>query len=314
MKVHLSFDTEVWCDGWEQLDEKFPSAFQQYIYGPGGTGALPLTLAILKEHGLRGVFFVEPLFSLRFGLAPLQEIVGLIRDAGQDIQLHVHPEWVSELGDHVMAHRAKTPNLHAFSFEEQSSIIAAACERLQEAGAQRPTAFRAGSYAIDENTLRALVCNDIHIDSSINPVYDYPYPVLPDWQGLAPKKICGVLEYPVTRFRDGLGRWRPLHVTACSLAEMTGVLQQARLGGMSAVTLVSHNFELLTPSKQAVDPLMRRRFDGLCKWLSRHRQDFTTASYAPGLPGQAAVEPMLSASLLHTGGRITAQLARRAYR
>jgi len=40
-----------------------------------------MTLRILNDHGLRGVFFVEPLFSARFGLAPLQEIVGSSRTA-----------------------------------------------------------------------------------------------------------------------------------------------------------------------------------------------------------------------------------------
>ena len=95
LKVFFTVDTEIWCGGWDDLDRKFPAAFQQYVYGPTGQGdyALPMTMEILNDHGLKGVFFVEPLFATRFGLAPLQEMVDLIQTAGHEIQLHLPPEW-----------------------------------------------------------------------------------------------------------------------------------------------------------------------------------------------------------------------------
>lgn len=33
LDVFLTFDVELWCDGWEDLDAKFPGAFERYIYG-----------------------------------------------------------------------------------------------------------------------------------------------------------------------------------------------------------------------------------------------------------------------------------------
>jgi len=33
---------------------------------------------------------------MRFGSQPLEEIVGLIREGVQEIQLHMHTEWVGE--------------------------------------------------------------------------------------------------------------------------------------------------------------------------------------------------------------------------
>ena len=70
------------------LDERFSDAFQRYIYGPTQFGhyGLPLELAILRDHGLHGVFFTESLFAARFGQGALQEIVGLIRDARQEMK------------------------------------------------------------------------------------------------------------------------------------------------------------------------------------------------------------------------------------
>ena len=69
MNVYLTFDIEVWCNGWSHLDDNFPGSFERYVYGASRTEgyALPKTLQILQRHGLHGVFFVEPLFSARFG-------------------------------------------------------------------------------------------------------------------------------------------------------------------------------------------------------------------------------------------------------
>ncbi len=63
MKVYLTFDVEIWCNGWDDLDGRFPSSFERYVYGRSRHGdyALPKTLEILAGTGLTGVFFVEPL-------------------------------------------------------------------------------------------------------------------------------------------------------------------------------------------------------------------------------------------------------------
>ena len=80
MNVFFTVDVEVWCD-FAILDKEFPSAFRQYVYGHTSKGdfGLPYQLKVLNSHGLSGVFFVEPLFATRFGLAPLEEIIGVLR-------------------------------------------------------------------------------------------------------------------------------------------------------------------------------------------------------------------------------------------
>jgi hypothetical protein len=72
-QVLLTFDVEIWCASWSDLDRGFPDAFGRYIYGPTASGdyGLPFALRVLGDHGLRGTFFVEPLFATRFGIAPL---------------------------------------------------------------------------------------------------------------------------------------------------------------------------------------------------------------------------------------------------
>ena len=58
MNVYLSFDIEVWCNGWKDLDGQFPASFERYVYGRSSRGdyALPKTLEILERNGLKGVF------------------------------------------------------------------------------------------------------------------------------------------------------------------------------------------------------------------------------------------------------------------
>ena len=81
LDVFITVDVEIWCDGWHDLDARFSGAFERYVHGPTASGpyGLPHLLTVLGDHGLAGNFFVEPLFSARFGAQPLAEIVGLIQ-------------------------------------------------------------------------------------------------------------------------------------------------------------------------------------------------------------------------------------------
>ena len=58
MNIHLTFDIEIWCNGWNNLDAAFQKSFDRYIYGHSSHGdyALPKTLEILNNYGLNGVF------------------------------------------------------------------------------------------------------------------------------------------------------------------------------------------------------------------------------------------------------------------
>ncbi len=164
MNVHLTFDIEVWCNGWENLDREFATCYPRYVYGRSRRGdyALPKTLEILSRHGIKGVFFVEPLFSARFGQEYLQRIVRMIDDAGQEIQLHLHPEWTDEIDPPILADVSrKRQHLTYYSFEEQVELIRYGKSLLEAALGKNISAFRSGSYAANTDTFRALARNDI---------------------------------------------------------------------------------------------------------------------------------------------------------
>ena len=299
MNIHLTFDIEIWCNGWDTLDQSFPGNFQRYVYGKSSHGsyALPKTLEILGRYGLQGVFFVEPLFAARFGLEHLATIVGLIRAAGQQVQLHLHPEWTDEIAPAIIENNAsKRQHLSHYTLQEQTALIAYGRDLLERAGSGPISAFRAGSFAANRDTFKALQHNGIAVDSSLNRCYAVSGTGLREQATSdAPFVIHQVLTYPVTVFTDGFGRNRPAHVGACSFAEMKDALHSARQAGLSDFVVVSHNFEMLKPGSCAPAWIVVRRFELLCAYLSEHRARFPVGAYATSLPpalaGPAARAP-----------------------
>ncbi|MCP5227809.1 hypothetical protein [Accumulibacter sp.] len=146
LDVFFTVDVEIWCDGWQRLDERFPHAFRQYVYGPTSKGnyGLPYQIEVLNAHGLTATFFVEPLFATRFGNEPLAEIVGLLKEGAQESQLHLHTEWVDEAREPLLPNiRGKMQHLRQFSLDEQMSLITVGAQLIKNAGGGNMSAFRA---------------------------------------------------------------------------------------------------------------------------------------------------------------------------
>lgn len=283
MKVHLTFDVEIWCNGWQRLDAEFPAAFERYVYGRSARGefALPATLEILQRHGLQGVFFVEPLFSARFGAEYLKRVVALIEGAGQQVQLHLHPEWTDEITPPPIADVSrKRQHLCHYDRAEQSQLVAYGLALLRAQAGGEISAFRAGSYAANLDTYHALAAAGLQVDSSLNTEFEVSGADLPDRGNMASVREVGAVQvYPITLFRDGRGRLRPAQVGACSLAEMTQALESAATLGRRHFVIVSHNFEMLRPGRSEPDTIVVSRFEGLCRYLAAHRERFDVCGF-----------------------------------
>ena len=98
----------------------------------------------MEAHGLRGVFFVDPMPALIYGPDVLPPIVAPILARGHDVQLHIHTEWLAWAPSSPVCGRLGR-NIGDFALEDQITLIALARDLLEEAGAPRPTAFRAGN-------------------------------------------------------------------------------------------------------------------------------------------------------------------------
>ena len=318
LDVFYTVDVEVWCGGWKDIDNKFPSAFRQYVYGKTASGdyGLPYQLKLLNDHNLKGVFFVEPLFAARFGEQALAEIVGLIRDAGQEVQLHMHTEWVDEaivpLLDGV---QSKRQHMRYFSLAEQTTLIAKGLQFLRVAGAADINAFRAGSFACNADTLSALSANNITFDSSYNASYFGPTTgICPGLQLTDPMHTLGLYEYPMTVFRDGTRSLRHAQLAACSSGELEALMWQALEAKRGTFVMLSHNFELLNQTRDRPDKIVVRRFQKLCEFLDKNRDSFCTKGFKDLEPQSFSEQPEpLTSPIWRTGLRMVEQAYSRIY-
>lgn len=317
MRVVLTFDVEIWCGSWSELDTRFPAAFERYVYGRSSAGdyALPKTLEILNRHGITGVFFVEPLFAVRFGLRYLEDIVRLIRSANQDVQLHLHPEWTDELTPLPFAGASvKRQHLYQYDLAEQSHLIGMGKAALEQAGGGNATVFRAGSYAANLDTYEALAQNGIYLDSSLNNCFEDSGPdIKRDPASNAALQIGDVQCIPVSSWRDAFGRARPAQVSAAGFHEISEAIMKSQAAGQEDFVIVSHNFEMLKRNSSLPDWVVVRRFERLCQFLADAKDRLDVGSFrvpkSVQVPAGTAARPSVGGAA--TAHRLVEQLMRR---
>ncbi len=315
MNIHLTFDVEVWCNDWANLDGLFPAKFQRNVYGRSVQGdfALPKILATLNQHGLRGVFFVESLFAARFGVQHLAIIVDIIRSAGHDVQLHVHAEWADEISPPLLIGQAtKRDSLGHFDVGQQTQLIGHALQLLRDAGADKINTFRAGSFGCNRDTFRALVANGIFSDSSLNAFYPASGTDLRSCHRIhSPSVIEDVASYPVSTFQDGFGRMKPAQLAGCGFGELRQAMSAARAAGWQEFVLVLHNFDLLKIRNDEPDLIAVRRFESLCRFLESNADHFPTVSYPDyALASDTGPRARIKVPVKHTVSRYLEQLRR----
>jgi len=283
---------------------------------PQGPTGITHKLDLFDRHGIRAVFFVDPMPALIWGIAAIEDIVGPIIEAGQDVQLHCHTEWLELAGENNPITGTRTgQNLYDFAFEDQCEILSYARDMLIAAGAPPAIAFRAGNYGANDDTLRALGEIGIRFDSSHCPAMSGPSSNQASRISLGPEDRCpvelgNVIEVPVGCIGTISGGLRHGQITALSLDEMRAAIRHAEATGCPSFTLVSHSFELINRRKLAVNQIVRRRFEGLCKALSQ-MPGVTTGSYrdTPPLPAGSGPSPVpLPANVWRTGARYAEQL------
>jgi peptidoglycan/xylan/chitin deacetylase (PgdA/CDA1 family) len=275
-------------------------------YDPAGVG-VPYQLEMLRAHALKACFFVDPMPALVYGLEPIRRMVAPILAAGQEVQLHIHPVWVS-----ISEGKAEGADfeLTCFDAETQQALVRKAADLLVEAGAPRPIAFRSGSFAADGNTLAALRKLGIRFDSSHNGS-EHPSPSnLPlSPAHIAPADLAGIVEIPVTQIEAASGPLRPLQLCAVSAQEMREALLHASDNDHPVTTIVSHGFELASRDGARPNRTVRNRFRSLCAFLAEHRETLPTAHFSDlaALPLGRSDSP-LPARRLRTTARMVQQL------
>jgi len=295
LRVFLTVDTEVWpvAEGWPHAplpaDQQCDREIDVYLHGGEiePRFGIAYQLATLARCGLKATYFVDPLFSLALGMQPLARVLGAICESGQEVGLHMHPEWLTDPRCVGLPDFAG-PCLWQYAVEDQQRLIRAGLARLAEAGAAPIRAFRAGNYSANRATLAALRESGIPIDTSLNACYAESFPDLEGREEIcAPSHVEEIVEFPVTSFVDRPPRGRRhLQLAACSFAEIHYVLEQAATIGWSTVVIVMHSFELMRVGQfqnggsAAHSRLLVRRFERLCEYLAANCDRMRTSHFS----------------------------------
>lgn len=245
---------------------------------PAGVG-IGHQLGQFRRFGLKATFFVDPMPAILFGLDSIRRIVDAVLDAGQEVQLHLHPNWAgAKAGDRGAARIGF--EMMRFPRYAQRDLVEGAIELLTAAGAPRPVAFRAGCYGANDDTIDALVETGFAYDSSHNGA-SAPWPSaisLPVTQ-VAPVHHRGLVEIPVSLVEDRSGQFRPFQVGALSIGEIRAALDHAIRKRHVATTIVSHSFELANRTGTRANGIHVRRFESLCRMLAAEREMLPTVHF-----------------------------------
>ena len=264
----------------------------------------------LEAYGLKGVFFVDPFPALVYGPGVVARIVEPILKRGHEVQLHIHTEWLEFARDHELAH-LRGRNIADFPLDDQVRLLDQARALLMIAGAPKPTAFRAGNFGANDDTLRALSALSVPYDSSFNPAFlagecdiDLP-PETPPFS-----EHMGVGIIPVSVIEDRPGSIRAAQLCALSAWEMRDGLRHAAEHDWPCFTIVSHSFELLSRDRTRVNPIVQRRFESMCLNIAEQTR-LEGAGFETLQPQRRASLAKLPANLVRTALRYGEQAVSR---
>lgn len=318
LNVLITIDTETsaLAPDWRETGLEADTARDIYGRTTQGDYGVPYQMAVFRAYGLKASFFVEALFAEAVGIESLAEIVRLIQDAGQEVQLHLHTEWLAKSGARLLDGRLGI-NMKDFSATDQTELVARGLHNLTLAGARGVCGFRAGNYGANLDTLTALANNGLGFDTSYNLPYVgaqcglvfKPAPV-------QPFELNGVREFPVSWFFDIPGHPRHVQLCACSSAEITAALWNAWRQGWHSFVIVAHSFELLAGRKRrpiiTPDRIVIGRFNRVCRFLAEHKDKFRTVGFGDVLATEVSERGTpISSTLLRTAWQSAEQLARR---
>jgi len=320
--VILTIDTEMSARPYPwSSPEAVAAELDREVYGVTSRGEVGIRYQadVLRSYGLRAVFFVESLCADVVGLDPLRRVVDDIQSRGQEVQLHVHSEWLEHMGSSPLPGK-RGYNLRLFSQDEQAVLITRGLENLRKAGAAPIRCFRAGNFGGNFSTLRALSGCGIEFDTTWNPFTAHGNCDMPTNEFLLqPTRLHGVYEFPLAFFSDRRAHYRALQLCACSLDEMKAVTSEAWERGWHSLVVLSHSFDLLRGRNTSGQPcfpslILKRRFEAFCRFLAENSDKFQTTTFSEisseTIPTPIKQEPLAS-PVWRTAWRMREQLLTR---
>lgn len=266
----------------------------------GRSEALGFLIDTLTRHGLRATFFVEAAHTIWFPPAAMGAYVDRLLAAGQDVQLHLHPVWLSFRDGRHNGRSRVTDHCSELPLPELVELIEQGSRQIRSWTGRHPTAMRAGNFSTALGVFEAMRQAGLPHGSNICLAsYRPPEPELAVTDGV--HLFAGVRELPVTCFSDigpvGRGRLRPMQVTALGAGELIRLLGLIHARGGPVAVIVTHPFEFLKRSDHRfsdmkANRLVQRRFEKLCAYLAANTDRFEVVTLEEAASALDVTEPM----------------------
>lgn len=283
LNVFLTVDTEISPGQTPVTPSTVPEMVNRDIYGitPNVELGLRYLVNTFSRHGLKAVFFVDALCADIVGYDVLDAVLTPIKQAGQEVQLHIHTEWLDCM-DPAAFGGARGYTLAQFPEDRQAKLIQKGLEALRTCGVKDVCAFRAGNFGGSVELLRVLAHEGIVYDSSYNVDFNTTWQDLDTQPIIQPVWIGDVLEIPVTFFETQFLGHRPTQLCACSAAEMERALLEAWRNSYHSFVIVLHSFELIKRTASGAKPqrIVVSRLERLCSFLQANPDKFRTVGFS----------------------------------
>ena len=300
-QIVLTVDTEPSIAGAFDDPERYAPLLHEPVSGEvaSKSEALGFILETLGRFQFRATFFVEALNTRYFPESVMGGYVEKLRESGQDIQLHIHPNWARFKNGEYDPNCDISDNCSDLDADLLASLMDEGASQIAAWTGRRPTAFRPGNFATNLKVFDAMVKAGLTVSSNICLAVRPPSePELALWGGR--HLIEGVREFPVTCFADrgpvGRGRPRPLQITALSAGEMRAVLKQVHRNRNgedgSIAVIVTHPFEFIKKgdfrySRIRPNRLVQGRLRSLCEFLQRESDRFEVVTLEEAATGSS---------------------------
>jgi peptidoglycan/xylan/chitin deacetylase (PgdA/CDA1 family) len=241
--------------------------------------SLASILALLREVGSKGTFFVDLCEVPTWGQAFMGEVCHRILRAGQDVQLHAHP--------HHFTNDNGRWQLSDYSAEDQRKVLDFAVAQYTGILGRPPVAFRAGGFGIDQNTFTVLEDLGLKLDCSL----------MHGWNGCnvkqamvgAPALVHGIRELPMTPVVTlGTGgrqiRTSSIDFNWLPLFMIKRILRRLRSDGAPAAVILLHSSSMLVRASAknfVYKKRLERKFSKLLVFLKQ--ESFVTRTVAEAL-------------------------------
>ena len=286
VKVFITVDVEMSIGGAFADKSLKPVGADKRVYCKikDSNYGIPLIIDILGKFGLKATFFLEVLNMHYFGMHEMENACRYLLRNEQDVQLHIHPNYLNFLEPYPPTERRFSDLMANYSLEEQTKLISEAKGLLQSYSGNNITAFRAGCFGANLDTLTALKNNGFLIDSSYSRTHLQTSCFLDHSVVNDLIRIEDIYEFPITHFWEKSyirkPRLMPLDINGVSGRECIAAMEQTPASGPSCVTIILHSFSFVKAYDVQYSHLRPRRnvitrFIQLCRFLGDNKSRFS---------------------------------------